>query len=65
MRVSSTGRPSRVTVWPGGVELEAGVAELLLGRAAGPAQQCSQSRAELLERERLDQVVVGARVEAL
>ena len=65
MRVSSTGRPSRATVWPGGVELEPGVAELLADRAAGAAQQRSQPRAELLERERLDQVVVGAGVEAL
>ena len=47
------------------VELEAGVVELLADRAAGAAQQRSQPRAELLERERLDEVVVGAGVEPL
>ena len=37
---------------------------MLLDGPAGAAQQRSQPRAELLQRERLDEVVVGAGVEA-
>ena len=65
MRVSSISRSPRCDGVAGGVELDAGVAQRLLGRAAAAPQQRPQARAELLERERLDQVVVGARVEAL
>ena len=51
------GHPGR-----GEVEHEVAVAELLrAGRVA--AQQCAQAGAQLGERERLDQVVVGARVQ--
>ena len=65
MRVSSTGPAVAGDGVAGGVEFETRVAQRLLGRAAAAAQQGSQPRAELLERERLDQVVVGAGVEAL
>jgi len=46
-----------------GVEHEVGEAELLVGRL-DPSQQRAQPRLQLAQRERLDQVVVGARVEA-
>ena len=65
MRVSSTGRPSRVTVWPAGSSSRPAWRSFSLDRAAAAAQQRAQPRAQLLERERLDQVVVGAGVEAV
>src|SRR5262245_65344036 len=43
---------------------EAQLRLLALARRLGPAQERAQPRLELLERERLDQVVVGARVKA-
>ena len=48
------------------VEHEVGVAEdLAVGAVARAAQQRAQTRLELAQRERLDQVVVGADVESL
>jgi hypothetical protein len=48
------------------IELEVGEAQrlALVGRLAGAPQQGANARAQLVERERLDQVVVGARVQA-
>ena len=65
MRVSSTGRPSRVTVWPSGSSSRPAWRSFSPTGPAGAAQQRAQPRAELLERERLDEVVVGAGVEPL
>ena len=65
MRVSSIGAAVAGDGVAGGVELEAGVVQRSPTGPARAAQQRAQPRAELLERERLDQVVVGAGVEAL
>ena len=46
-----------------GVELDPGVLERLPHRAAAAAQQRPEACAQLFERERLDEVVVGAGVE--
>src|SRR5215207_9433731 len=46
------------------VELEVGEAEDGIAAFRGPAKQCAQTCKELLERERLDEVVVGARVQS-
>src|SRR6185312_4798707 len=48
-----------------GIELDVGEAERLAGAVAGAAQQRADAREQLLERERLRQVVVGAGVEPL
>ena len=48
---------------PGGVEREVRVAQQLGVRAAGASQQRAHAREQLFERERLDEVVVRARVE--
>jgi len=47
----------------GEVELDVGVAQHLAVVGGGAAQQRAQPREQLLERERLHQVVVGARVQ--
>ena len=64
MRVSSIARRPRADLVRRGLELEVGEAQHLAVAAARAApQQRAQPREQLLERERLDQVVVGARVE--
>jgi len=47
-----------------GVERDVGVAQHLIA-GAGTAQESAYARAQLFDRERLDEVVVGARVETL
>src|SRR5690606_30564752 len=48
-----------------GVGVEPGGGDGRIGRALAPAQQRTYAGVELLERKRLDQVVVGAQVQAL
>ena len=59
-------RPVPAPDLPGpGIEGEIGVGELLRRPAVGPPQQRPQSGEELLEREGLDDIVVGPGVEAV
>ena len=66
LRLGELHRPITAGHLAGGrVERQVRVAELLSGVAVRPPEQRPQPREQLLERERLDDVVVGAGVEAV
>ena len=65
MRVSSTSAPAAPDLARRGIEREVGEPQDAVRVAVdGASQQRPDAGEELLERERLDEVVVGARVEA-